>query len=258
MTPFWNGASTFWNSNACRDFEKSLNYTYPEFAGLSGQSAATIKAKIGAIVNQLYGSGTTRTAAVAAAAGTIADAAAQLAGSAQQPAKPFPIAALRMAAAPAAVTPPASGSSAGAQQVLVQVSGNGTSSYLEWSARIHAKKFELNGSYSVLIFIGSVPDDPQQWRTAPSYVGAHHVFANSQVEDCANCRENRDESVEGFVELNDAIAAKSGLHSFDLSVVEPYLKNQLHWRVQKVCMAVLLLSASADVLSTPQGRSFCR
>jgi tyrosinase len=37
----------------------------------------------------------------------------------------------------------------------------------EWTARIECNKFELGGSYSVLIFLGHVPDDPQEWQVLP-------------------------------------------------------------------------------------------
>ncbi|KAG9029812.1 hypothetical protein FS837_003464 [Tulasnella sp. UAMH 9824] len=253
LTPFWNGATTYWNSNACRNFETSLNYTYPEFAGLSGADANTVRAKIGAIVNQLYGGGTRRTFAFAAAGAegasghSISSVVDKILTSVHHTA-PAPLAAMQLFAAPAALAAPAAAAAPAApaaaaaaaapadSQVQVHVAGLGLLKYYEWSARVHAKKFELGGSYSVLIFLGPVPDDPKQWRTSPSYVGAHHVFANSRMEDCENCRRNSTENVEGFVSLNEAIAAHSGLNSFEPSVVEPYLKKELSWRVQKASL----------------------
>ncbi|KAG8972801.1 hypothetical protein FRC05_009523 [Tulasnella sp. 425] len=248
LTPFWNGATTFWNSNACRDFEKSLNYTYPEFAGLSGQDANTVRAKIGAIVNQLYGASSRQTFAFAAAGAqgatgqSVAPAVEKILNAAPRTAA-APPAAMRLFATPAAspAATPAAAPAAGSQ-VHVQIAGGGDRQYNDWSARIHAKKFELSGSYSVLIFLGPVPTDPKEWRASPSYVGAHHVFANSRMEDCENCRRNSTENVEGFVSLNEAIAAHSGLNSFDPAVVEPYLKKELSWRVQKADRSAVDLS----------------
>ncbi|KAG9009286.1 hypothetical protein FRB90_008451 [Tulasnella sp. 427] len=249
LTPFWNGASTYWNSNACRNFDTSLNYTYPEFVGLQGQDANTVRTKIGAIVNQLYGGSTRRnfafaTAGAQGATGQSIAAAAQSILNVTQHTDPAPPAAMQLFATPAS-TPAAASSLRVAphtEQVHVEISGGGQNKFYEWSARVHAKKFELGGSYSILIFLGQVPDDPKQWRSAPSYVGAQHVFANSQMEDCENCRRNATENVEGFVALNSAIAAHSGLNSFDPQVVEPYLKKELSWRVQKVDRSAVDLS----------------
>jgi tyrosinase len=59
----------------------------------------------------------------------------------------------------------------------------------------------------------------------------------SSVPDrCANCRTHRDAEVEGFVHLNDGIVEHSGLDSLEPDVVVPYLKTDLHWRIQKVCI----------------------
>jgi len=104
----------------------------------------------------------------------------------------------------------------------------------DWSARIHAKKFELGHSYAVLIFLGEVPGEQEHWRTSPSFVGAHCAFVNGHTDQCANCREQEELIVEGFVHLNEYIAKHSGLSSFEPSVVAPYLKKNLHWRVQSV------------------------
>lgn len=96
------------------------------------------------------------------------------------------------------------------------------------------KKNELGSSFLVLIFIGEVPEDPTEWRTSPSYTGSHAAFVNSAAELCENCRDQQDIVIEGFVHLDRAITARSGLELLDPSVVEPYLKRNLHWRVQKV------------------------
>ncbi len=104
----------------------------------------------------------------------------------------------------------------------------------DWAARIHAKKFELSHSYAVLIFLGEVPGDEEHWQTCPSFVGVHCAFVNSATDECANCREQEELVVEGFVHLNEAIAKHSDLSSYEPSVVTPYLKNNLHWRVQSV------------------------
>jgi tyrosinase len=104
----------------------------------------------------------------------------------------------------------------------------------DWTVRIHVKKYKLRQSFTVLIFLGSVPDDPSQWRKASSYVGSHAAFANGSAVRCANCRAQADVVTEGFVHLNRALGRHSGLSSYEPQVVSPYLRENLHWRVQGV------------------------
>jgi tyrosinase len=104
-------------------------------------------------------------------------------------------------------------------------------------------KYELGHSYILLVFLGNVPDDPEQWRTSPSFVGSHAAFVHAQG---ANYGDQAGSVIEGFVHLNKDIAAKSGLSSFEPSVVAPYLKDNLHWRVQSVrssfCLVLSILN----------------
>ncbi|KAK0235947.1 hypothetical protein EDD85DRAFT_1024320 [Armillaria nabsnona] len=98
-------------------------------------------------------------------------------------------------------------------------------SIIDWTVRICFNAYELNGSYSVLIFLGDVPDDPDIWMLSPSYVGMHSAYVGSTVDQ-------KPVITQGFVHLNNWIAEKSRLGSFDPSVVEPYLKDKLSWRAQ--------------------------
>ena len=102
----------------------------------------------------------------------------------------------------------------------------------DWTVRIHFKKYELGQSFAVLIFLGEVPEDASQWRGSPSFVGAHVAFVNSAANQCANCREQADVVSEGFVHLNRALARH--VSSYEPSVVVPYLRDNLHWRIQAV------------------------
>ncbi|KAK1227951.1 hypothetical protein PQX77_008996 [Marasmius sp. AFHP31] len=123
----------------------------------------------------------------------------------------------------------------------------------EWTARIHTKKYEVGGSFIIPLFVGSVPENPEEWLTSENFVGAHYAFVNRQApvlfavilrvtflleystpENCGNCRTRLDNLIEGFVHLNDSLLNRSGLESLEASDVEPYLKKNLHWRAIKV------------------------
>ena len=116
----------------------------------------------------------------------------------------------------------------------------------EWSTRIHAKKYELHGSFTVLIFLGEVQEDPEEWHTSPSYVGSHSVYVSSMDRpqgDQVNVVS------EGFVHLNAAIAERSGLSSYEPGGVIPYLKDNLNWRIEAVRVFHLCLVADPASLT---------
>ncbi|KAI0248615.1 hypothetical protein BJV78DRAFT_1234936 [Lactifluus subvellereus] len=69
----------------------------------------------------------------------------------------------------------------------------------DWTVRIHFKKYELGQSFAVLIFLGEVPDDASQWRTCPSFVGAHAAFVSSGAADRAPVAVERLPSLEVIV-----------------------------------------------------------
>ncbi|KAG8960489.1 hypothetical protein FRC00_000213 [Tulasnella sp. 408] len=251
LTPFWNGANTYWDSNDCREFQTKLGYTYPEFVGLDLQDQTAVRAAISTRVNELYGDGTRQNFAFAAAAApSVSASAAELVN--ETPAThSAPAAAMRLFALP-------SRARAGQAPVPEPASASANeSTYTDWTARVHVSRDAAGCSFAVLIFLGPVPEDPAQWCTSESYVGAHYVFTNSQAEQCANCRDTADALVEGFVHLNKAIAARSGLNSFDPDVVEPYLKENLAWRVLKVdrtsCQLSEVPSLQVIVIATPMG-----
>ena len=103
----------------------------------------------------------------------------------------------------------------------------------EWSARIRFDKFELRSSFTVLVFLGPVPEKTSEWRSCPNYVGGHRAYVDNS--ELAEYEAGRAPCVsEGFVQLNRTIAALSGLKSFEPAAVEPYLKRELSWKIQKV------------------------
>jgi tyrosinase len=244
LTPFWNSQSTFWPSSTLHDTAK-LGYTYPDFKGLDMGNTAAVQRAIQQRVNQLYGNQVFSSFA-ALAPTTVAFAAP--AGAAPQ----------ASGATPAGQGAPAEQGSSGQQPLsagfVIPPGAEINTNLFDWAARIHFKKYELGGSFSVLLFLGEVPEDPEQWLVSPNMVGAHHAFVNTAAGRCANCRTqaNQDLVVEGFIPLNNGIANHSGLGSLDPSVVSPYLQKELHWRVQKVDgTPAELTSLEVTVISTP-------
>ena len=94
----------------------------------------------------------------------------------------------------------------------------------EWAARIHAAKEDAKKTYNVLIFLGPVPSEVEQWRSSPSYVGSHAVMVPSAGPATG--------MTEGFVHLNQKLFSQK-VHLDPESAV-PYLKEHLSWRVQLV------------------------
>ena len=267
LTPFWNSQTGYWVSSGTTKTD-ALNYSYPEFNNLDLADVQGVKRAISIWISKHYGGGqfsltssavpsvnlpAQPTAASAPAApavqgheqstfeavsSTVKSAAAEIANQVQGHG-PQDHGQSAFAAVSATFKHAAS-------DIIHEVQGHGSHPHpphqgqhptviYDWAARIHAKKYELSHGYVVLIFLGEVPEDPLQWRACPSFVGAHVSFVNTDAEQCANCRDQAELEVEGFVHLNAGIAKRSGLSSYEPSVVAPYLRDNLHWRVQDVC-----------------------
>jgi len=225
LTPFWKEQTTFWASAGLQDTSK-LGYTYPDFNGLDMGNPDAVQNVISDRVNQLYGSNVFGASSVPSSipspVSTVKAPVSHNPAPGPSPAAPSPA-----APSPAAPSP--------AQHVLSPhpTSGRPDHGLYDWTARIEFKKYELQGSFSVLVFLGPVPENPQVWRISPNYVGAVHAFVNSVPERCANCVNQADIVLEGFVHLNHAIARLSGLTSLDPNVIVPYLTKALQWKVLK-------------------------
>ncbi len=247
LTPFWDSQNGYWASSEATITSK-LGYTYPEFNGLNMGSPSAVQDAIAQAVNKLYGGpifnafsqtspGTTNFLASRSLAPSSSDA--QAAGTSESE------------VSAAAAAPPAGGDASVSVRSIDPASTPAINSFYDWTARIRVKKYALAGSFSVLIFLGEVPENPRSWRSSPSFVGAHHAFVNSAADQCENCRNQADLVIEGFVHLNTAIAQRSGLGSFEPAVVEPYLKRELSWRVQKVSLLPSHLSQMLMFMVSP-------
>ncbi|KAH9980146.1 photo-regulated tyrosinase [Lactifluus volemus] len=263
LTPFWNTQSGFWHSSGTTKTE-ALQYTYPEFNNLKPNE---VQQAIANYVEQQYGGGGAqffnRGPGVSFLAQPAAGGAPPHVAKGASPAAPAaPAASAVKPVADAARNPSASQGSHPAES---GGPGRGGPSVVhDWTVRIHVKKYELRKSFTVLIFVGPVPDEPSQWRKASSYVGSHSTFVNGSADQCANCRAQADVVTEGFVHLNRALGRHSGLSSYEPQVVSPYLRENLHWRVQAVDRSAISLNSlpslevtvASTTLTRPPGSIF--
>jgi len=243
LAPFWNTANSFWISSETTR-TSDLQYTYPEFNHLDLGDLDAVKTAIEKIINEKYGEW--RPFPLPTRSGGFRPSAQPPADGAPPPTEDT-----------SATTEAVSSARSAAAEVTHLFRSLGGSSHTsrnpgrggeedqvvvhDYTVRIQFKKYELGGSFSVLIFLGDVPGDPLQWRTSDAFVGGHSAFVNSAPSQCGNCRNQVDAYSEGFVHLNSAIARWSGLSSYEPEVVRPYLKEKLHWRIQLVRMLCLRL-----------------
>lgn len=190
LTPFWKSDTNYWESTQVTA-TAPLGYSYPEFNGLDLSNPPAVKTAIAQKVNQLYGAFVIRASLATAS-------------------KPVQTTSATTSEAPKSNPPPAASNTdsnpAGTPRALPHVQANlahvpapqvaphapphhpEDHTVYDWTARIRVKKYEVGGSFLVLLFLGSVPEDPKQWYTSPNFVGAHHVFANRCVSICPPVR----------------------------------------------------------------------
>lgn len=111
-----------------------------------------------------------------------------------------------------------------------------------WSVRIRVRRIELGRSFTVLVFLGSVPADPAKWFTSKNLVGKSHVFASRASGSCKTCPQQNNVIYEGFVHLNRGfgrLAPPQIKLPYNPEAVVPYLDKNLHWRTVDVSVHVL-------------------
>ena len=207
MYPFPNSQDTYWTSKDSTDIIR-LHYTYPEFDGLDMNDRDAFQRGVSEVVNRLY-------------------------------APRYLTASLSPAGRPAT---PSDTLAATTTDINTDTPSLTT---WEWSARVRVKQSELPSSFHVLVFLGPVPDDPEEWARAPSYVGAFSAFVNGSAPRCANCVERADTATEGYVHLQGALARNPRACSFEPGDVRPYLADELGWRVQMVSVFACVVLSTA-------------
>jgi len=111
-------------------------------------------------------------------------------------------------------------------------------SHREYFANIRAPKYGFKGSFVVHVFMGPFTEDYRQRPFDPNLVGSLHVFAtNIETTGCANCKKGAEQNlaVTGSVPLTSALLERiAEVGSLEPQLVEPYLKQNMHWRIHHV------------------------
>jgi tyrosinase len=103
----------------------------------------------------------------------------------------------------------------------------------EYLVNIKADKMAQNGSYSVRIFLGNFTPDSQAWSRDANLVGTHSVFSKQAPANAPRSPM----PVTGVVTLNKSLQRSylaGNISALSEDIVVPYLKQNLHWKVQKV------------------------
>jgi tyrosinase len=237
LPPFWQAPGKLWTSSGARD-TRTFKYTYPELEMWADKPQDVRRANLRTQINKLYGA----TAPVAAIRPNIfapkpAAPAAPPAGGdkAQQP----------LAQKPAAPAAPAH-KPVGKDEVEFtedtshdHKEDHSKSSYYEWIANIRVEKYAVKTTFFIHIFLGDFTDDYMKWGEDPNLIGSHVVFGtNLDHTGCERCLQSnhKQKLVTGTIPLTGALGDKLGagkIANLNPDLVVPYLKDNLHWRIQK-------------------------
>ncbi|WPH03144.1 Hypothetical protein R9X50_00601900 [Acrodontium crateriforme] len=191
LKPFRKDANTFWTTNTVKNWASTFKYTYPEFVDSKGDAAA-----IKSYANKLYGPSASATA-----------------GSSKRTTAPNP------------GSPNAATASAPASSGLLTYSNGST---VEYVANLHLPRYQLDGSWSVVLFKGTpVSENPAQWIFDPNYISTVGVPA------MAGMKKNKalvSSSISFTKTLTDAFH-DGKLANMHVNNVAPYLRDNLHWRI---------------------------
>ncbi|KAI9767433.1 MAG: hypothetical protein M1840_005662 [Geoglossum simile] len=109
--------------------------------------------------------------------------------------------------------------------------------YQEWFANIRVRKYALNASFFVHVFIGDFDPDPFSWSFEEKLVGSHCVFVNDpETTECSKCKDDeaRQIQVTASIPLTTTLIScieDSKLNTLKPEDVKPFLIKNLHWRV---------------------------
>ncbi|PSK46330.1 Tyrosinase [Elsinoe australis] len=116
---------------------------------------------------------------------------------------------------------------------LVNLSKRDDGHHYHYITNIASQKFQMNGSYAVYVFLGEPPANPAEWSTSDKLVGTHGIFSNMPDKNSVGMSQ-MDVLVTGTIPLTSTLLnkCKTGeVKDLDPSNVEPYLQQNLNWRV---------------------------
>lgn len=102
----------------------------------------------------------------------------------------------------------------------------------QWFATVSCKKFALDTTFTILLFLDEPPADTKDWYTASNLAGMMPVFVPPQVPGTKRPSPSELRTNSEYL-LDNALDA-AGMHDRSAEVLEPYLHEKLTWRVLKV------------------------
>ena len=107
--------------------------------------------------------------------------------------------------------------------------------YHEWITNIRVAQTALDSTFTIYIFLGNFSiSNASLWLMDPNLVGSHTIFKPFSSE----AQQNASVIVAGTVPLTKALNQNAKIGGYDVAnvtSVEMYLTDNLHWRVAKVC-----------------------
>ncbi|KAI1490662.1 hypothetical protein F5X96DRAFT_522342 [Biscogniauxia mediterranea] len=210
LTPFFANGTSFWTSNTVRDHEV-FGYTYPEVANKS-------RAEVIDSINSLYTRYspatmlTERKMKLLKGGRDHADEKMDQTSSQSRSHKSNALAWNHLTSAHLPMN--------------AVFRGN---SYREWIANIRVNRQALNTSFSIYLFIGTVPSDPTSWPFSDNLVGSLGVLANNGPQ--VNMQHGK---ITGTIPLTSALMSlisARNVPSLDPDDIVPFLKSQLQLRI---------------------------
>ena len=107
--------------------------------------------------------------------------------------------------------------------------------YHEWITNIRVAQTALDSTFTIYVFLGNISsNNTSQWLTNPNLVGSHTIFKPFSSAS----QQHASVIVAGTVPLTKDLnknAKVGGYDTANVTAVEMYLTENLHWRVAKVC-----------------------
>ncbi|KAG8825735.1 hypothetical protein FRC19_010652 [Serendipita sp. 401] len=228
LAPFWKAPGEFWTAQTATD-TRTFNYTYPELEKWSTFTPEEKESRIIKEINIMYQDNAQLDAAVAA--------------SKARPKRTARVVSVRPSEETAELGAVSASLIADNQLLLAE-----DRSYLDWVVNIIVEKYVAKSTFYVHIFLGDFNPDPSLWSQDPNLVGTHVIFTSQiEVTGCERCQLGAAEHmrVGGTIPLTGALVQsvqEGRVPDLTPEHVAPFLRKELHWRVQRADGSVIELS----------------